>query len=124
MKLTRNLDLIIGPTKEFLARQQRSMGHSLKDISKEFDIPITSLRRLCGDIKLTDEQKKKLLSKKKNKSIILNYKNNNIIINGKIKIKLLKKRNFVNDIDQLILKYILTLLSLQNSYPQVKSELN
>lgn len=108
MKLIRNLDLIIGPTKEFLARQQRAMGSSLKDISKELGIPVTSLRRLCGDIKLTNEQKKKLLSKKKNINIVLNYKDNNITINGKIKIKLSKKKNLIDNINQLILEYILS----------------
>ena len=110
MKLEKNLNLIIGPSKEFLARQQRAMGRSLKDISKEFDIPVTSLRRLCDDIKLTDEQKKKLLSKRKNKLIKLNYKDNSITIDGRIKIKLLKKKNLTDNIDELILKYILDIL--------------
>lgn len=94
MKLMRNLDLTIGPTKEFLARQQRAMGRSLKDISEDLSIPVTSLKRLTGDIILTDEQKKKLLHKKKNINIVLNYKDNNAIINGKIKIKLSKKQLF------------------------------
>jgi len=94
MKTDRNLNLILGPTREYLARQQRAMGNSLKDISKEFDIPVTSLRRLCDNIKLTNEQKKKLLHKKKNISIVLNYKDDNITIRGKIKIKLSKKQLF------------------------------
>lgn len=94
MKMSKNLNLTIGPSKEHLARQQRAAGHSLKDISKELKIPVTSLRRMVDDIKLTDTQKKRLLSKKKKTTIILEYKDKNIIVIGKIKIRVLKKQLF------------------------------
>lgn len=94
LKLSDSINLTIGPTKEFLARQQRALGRSLRDISMELDIPITSLRRIVGDIKLTDEQKNNLLSKKKKRTILLNYKDKNISICGKIKIRVVQKQVF------------------------------
>jgi len=110
MKQENNINLIIGPTKEYEARRLRSEGCSLKDISKALDIPITSLRRIVYDIKLTDEQRLALLSKKRKKSrkvIRLNYKDENIIINGKIDIKSIKRKRFNNNLDELLIKYLL-----------------
>jgi len=84
--LNKSIGLVIGPSKQFLARQQRALGRSLRDISKKLDIPITSLRRIVADIKLTDKQKNNLLSKRRKRTILLNYKDKNISIDGKIKI--------------------------------------
>jgi len=122
MKLIRNLDLTIGPTKEFLARQQRAMGRSLKDISKEFNIPVTSLRRLCDDIVLTNKQKSNLKHKKKKEIIVLNYKNENMEVTGKIKIKVNKKQLFN---EQKLIDSIIEILSqntLQTVYYQIERE--
>jgi hypothetical protein len=75
---------MIGPTKEYEARQKRAMGCSLRDISKELGIPLTSVKRLVEDIKLSEQQKKDLLSKKKNYRINIDYKDSEIKIKGKI----------------------------------------
>ncbi len=96
------------------ARQKRSMGMSYREIGKELDIPPSSVRNMVKDIKLTDEQKQALLTKKRKKSrkvIRLNYKDNNIIINGKIDIKSTKRKKFNNNFDELLIRYILSLLA-------------
>lgn len=109
-KQENSLNLIIGPTREYEARRLRSEGCSLKEISKALDIPVTSLRRIVSDIKLSDEQRQVLLAKKRKKSrkvIKLNYKDENIIINGKIDIKSTKRKRFNNNLDELMIRYLL-----------------
>ena len=108
--MNKNISLIIkcDPTEE--ARQRRAKGMSYREIGRELDIPPSSVRNMVKDIKLTNEQKFALLSKKRKKSrkvIKLNYKNENIIINGKIDIRSTKRKRFNNDLDELITKYIL-----------------
>jgi DNA-binding transcriptional MerR regulator len=105
-----NINLIIGPTRESEARRLRSEGCSLSEINKALDIPVTSLRRIIKDIKLTEEQKIKLLTKKRKRSrkvIKLNYNDGNIIIDGKINLRVSKRKRFHHNLEELIIRYIL-----------------
>lgn len=108
--MNKNISLIIKCDPVDEARHKRAMGMSYREIGKELDIPPSSVRNMVKDIKLSDEQRQVLLAKKRKKSrkvIKLNYKDNNIIINGKIDIKSTKRKRFNNNLDELILRYIL-----------------
>lgn len=112
-KQEKSIDFVIGPTRESEARRLRSEGCSLRDISKALDIPTTSLRRITKDIKLSEEQKIKLLSKKRKRSrkvLRLNYNDGDIIIDGKINLKVSKRKRFHHNLEELIIRYILSQL--------------
>ena len=111
MKECGNLKLQIGPTKEYLARQRRLSGASLRDINKELGISVSSLRRMLSDIELPKNQKRALLTKRKNNSITLNYKDSMVKIFGKIKVSFSEKKPSIKSIESNIIKYILDLLS-------------
>ena len=109
-KQENSIDLIIGPTVWTEARRLRSEGCSLRDISRALNIPTTSIRRVTKDIKLSDDQKAKLLSKKKKaakKVIRIDYNDENIVIDGKINIKLFKRKRMNNNLEDQIIKLII-----------------
>jgi len=109
-KQENSIDFIIGPTVWTEARRLRSEGCSLRDISRALNIPTTSIRRVTKDIKLSDDQKAKLLSKKKKaakKVIRIDYNDENIVIDGKINIKLFKRKRMNNNLEDQIIKLII-----------------
>jgi len=109
-KQKNSINFIIGPTVYTEARRLRSEGCSLRDISRALDIPITSLRRITKDIKLSEEQRIKLLSKKRKslkKVIRIDYQDEEVMIDAKINIKSFKRKRFNKNLDNTILKYIL-----------------
>jgi len=109
-KQENSIDLIIGPIVWTEARRLRSEGCSLRDISRALNIPTTSIRRVTKDIKLSDDQKAKLLSKKKKaakKVIRIDYNDENIVIDGKINIKLFKRKRMNNNLEDQIIKLII-----------------
>lgn len=105
-----NLNLTIKCCPKEEARRLRILGMSFREIGKILNISNGSARNYTKDIILSEEQKKELLSKRRGtikKEIGIDYRTKDLKIKGKIKLQISKKRNFINDIDQLILEYIL-----------------
>ena len=105
-----NLNLIIKCSERDEARRLRLVGMSLRDIGKKINLSVYTVRNMVKDIILSEEQKQELLSKRKGtikEEIKIDYKNKDLKIKGKIKIQISKKRAFIDNIDELILKYIL-----------------
>ena len=105
-----NLNLIIKSCPKEEARRLRILGLSFRDIGKILNISNGSARNYTRDIILSEKQKSYLLSARKGtikEEIKIDYKTKDIKIKGKIKIQISKKKNLINNIDELILKYIL-----------------
>lgn len=110
MNKTSNLNLMIKCDTKDEARKLRLIGMSLRDIAKIVNVSVYTVRNMVKDIILSDEKKKELLSKRKGmikKDIKIDYKTKDLKIKGKIKIQISKKRNLIDNINELILKYIL-----------------
>lgn len=106
-----NLNLIIKSCPKEEARRLRILGMSFREIGKILNISNGSSRNYTRDIILSEKQKKELLSKRRGtikKDIKIDYKTKDLKIKGKIKIQISKKKNLVNNINQLILEYILS----------------
>lgn len=110
MNKNANLNLIIKSCPKEEAKKLRILGMSFREIGKILNISNGSARNYTRDIILSEKQKKELLSKRRGtikRDIKIDYKSKDIKIKGRIKIQISKKRNLINNIDELILKYIL-----------------
>lgn len=76
------------------AIELRQKGYSIREIAKELKISYSTARSTTKHIKLTKDQKKKLLSNRKKLNrynVQINYKNKYIKINGKLNISIHNK---------------------------------
>lgn len=112
MDKNENINLFLKCNDKEEARRLRILGLSMRQISKKLDIPVTSVRKMIGDIKLTNQQKGELLSNRKRtikKCLKVDYNRNRIKIKGKIKIQFpnkMEKEDINNLIIQVLFKYI------------------